>query len=448
MTEPWSTPGDVPYPWTARPVQRFTRTRRVAVHGQGEVWEARLEGSDEPYALKFLLQTPQEEARRDDIRRFQREVRAQSSLIHPGIMPIVASNFEESPPWYVMPFAARSLRDWLSDPWGMIGESESIAVVLTIADALGFAHAQGVIHRDVKPENVLYLTGTWVLSDFGLCRDINADSTTFTMTGAALGTLAYMAPEQWADAHNVGPAADIYALGRVLYECLTRKVPWPAAKIEMVPDRFKYIVARCLADEPADRYPSMEALANDLRALSAPGTDLALPVEHAQVLSEKVAEGESGAAGDLLRFILGNLSDEIFIRTFLPSVTPPVLAAVRAAGPAGFAEVIRRFDQVSEGSQPFSWTDSAALFLERVYGISSEPEIRALCMNRILILGTEHNRWAVRDVYVRIMSRLTSPEEILMVATQLSNYPAGAGFIRPAAAAISLPLAIRAALAA
>lgn len=420
----------------------YRKVTRIAVQGQGEVWKVQREGASGMFAQKFLLQTSSD----DDVKRFHREVRTQSALMHPGIMPIFAVDFESVPPWYVMPLADYSLRDRLKNG-ETFSEDDSVALVLQVASALGHGHHEGVIHRDVKPENILWLDGRWVVSDFGLCRDYTAESTTVTRTGTTLGTLPYMAPEQWTAPHNVGARADVYGVGKVLYECLTGELPWPTVKPELVQDRFKYIVSKCLDVDPVNRYPSLDALVVDLTALAAP-EDLTLPIEYAQSLAGRVAANDYEAVPDLLKFILKNLSDEVFLRNFLPSITPPVLASLRQENLVAFHQIVKAFDRVATGSQVFSWTDSAATFLERVFIISSEAEIRELVLKRLLILGTEHNRWAVREVYVRIISGLSSPQEVLMVATQLSGYPEGAKFIRPAVEDVSLPLRIQQAVAA
>lgn len=463
--DPWGVKNDNPWgakkdpdPWGTSPAPSpeappvstrltFHRTALIARHGQGEVWRATLENSDNLYALKFLLQPQQDVRDIGSIRRFEREVRAQSTLTHAGIMPVVTSNFSDSPPWFVMPLAEHSLRDVLSEDRAL-PEDECVTIISQIAEALAHAHQDGVIHRDVKPENILWLNKRWVLSDFGLCRDYGADSTTYTQAGTMLGTLPYMAPEQWTDPHNVQAQADIFAIGRVFYEILTGKVPWPNLQMERVPDRFKYIITKCLNEAPARRYASVDAFMTDLQALTASQTDLALPIDHAQKLAERVAANDPSATTELIHFVLGNVSDEIFLGGFLPSVTPPVLAAMQNQDQMAFTQIVRAFDLVCSGSHPFSWTDSAARLLERVFNISNDPNTRQMVLARILRLGTEHNRWAVREIYVNIIANLTDAHDILMVAGQLSDYPQGAVFIREVTDNISLPRRIVEALAA
>ncbi|MCS5480955.1 serine/threonine protein kinase [Corynebacterium sp. YIM 101645] len=430
-----------PVPASASPeatMHFYQPISKIAHHGQGEVWKAIRVGSNGEFAQKFLHQSDQEES----LKRFYREIRAQSGLIHPGIMPIYAVNFEVSPPWYVMPLAEYSLRDYLTDK-KILEENEAVALALEISAALQYAHEQGIIHRDIKPENILYLNDHWVVSDFGLCRDHNAMSTTLTQLGTALGTIQYMAPEHWKDVHNVGAPADVYAVGKILYECLTGEMAWPSANTDLIPDRFKYVINKCLEDNPAKRYSSLIAFSRDLEALSSFEEDLALPIEHAKTLAGEVSEHKPGSAAKLLKFILKNLSDEVFLRNFLPSVTPPVLQALRNESAGNFRQIIYAFDQVSSGPQPFVWTDSAALCLERVFEISPEHEIRELVLQRLLTLGTEHNRWAVRSTYLRIISTLTSPQDILIVVNQLKEYPEGADFVSPAADNYSLPRLIQ-----
>lgn len=444
---PWNFKQDedvTPVPPSASPeatMHFYKPVSKIAHHGQGEVWKAVRLGSNGEFAQKFLHQNAQEE----NLKRFYREIRAQSGLVHPGIMPIYAVNFEVAPPWYVMPLAEYSLRNHLVAN-GSLEESKAIALILEISAALQYAHDQGIIHRDIKPENILYLNNRWVVSDFGLCRDHNGTSSTLTQVGMALGTIQYMAPEHWKDVHNVGAPADVYAVGKVLYECLTGEMAWPSANANLIPDRFKYVINKCLEENPAKRYSSLTAFSRDLEALSSFEEDLALPIEHAKALAGQVSEHKPGSAAELLKFILKNLSDEVFLRNFLPSATPPVLQSLRNESTANFQQIIRTFDQVSSGSQPFVWTDSAALFLERVFEISPEHEIRELVLQRLLTLGTEHNRWAVRTVYLRIISALTSPQDILIVANQLSNYPEGAEFVSHAADNYSLPRVVQEAL--
>lgn len=443
---PWGAPSLAPA--AAPEPMRFSRTDLIARHGQGEVWRATLRGSEKLYALKILLDPQPGVQNIGPVRRFEREVRAQSTLTHAGIMPVVASNFIDSPPWFVMPLAEYSLRDLLQQEGPELSHDECVSIVSQLAEALAHAHQDGVIHRDVKPENLLWLDERWVLSDFGLCRDYGADSTTYTQAGTALGTLPYMAPEQWTDPHNVKAPADIFSIGRVFYELLTGRVPWPSIQMERVPDRFKYIVTKCLNEAPNSRYSSVEAFMTDLQALTASQTDLALPLDHAQQLAEKVAANDPAATVELVHFVLRNVSDEIFLGKFLPSVTPPVLAALQNHDHSAFAQIVRAFDRVCSGSHPFSWTDSAGRCLNRVFRISDDPALRQLVLARILRLGTEHNRWAVREIYVSLIASLTDAHDILMVANQLSDYPEGAAFIRGGIDHVSLPPRIVEALAA
>lgn len=453
-SDPWGfLPSDTDGGWSKQ-TSHYSKKKLIAQHGQGEVWLGELAGTEKEFAIKYLLTYPGAAADKATVRRFEREVRAQSTLDHPGIMPVIFSNFDEDPPWFVMPLAWGSLRTLFENiapgsQSAKLPEVQATTLILEVAEALSHAHKEGIIHRDIKPENILYLDGKWVLADFGLCRDHTSTSTTLTKLGAAYGTLEYMAPEQYGNAHNAEAPADIYAVGKVFFECLTGVLPYPTVDLTLVPPLFKYIIAKCLNPDPLARYVSLDAFINDVQALTTPqNNDLALPIDHAQKLSAAVLAGNPQAVGQLTQFLLAHSNDEIFLGGFLPYVVPPVMAAIQKENQNAFEQIIRAFDNVCAGGHPFSWTDSAARFLESIFRMSGDPDIRQMVLARILRLGTEHNRWAVRDIYVKIIKDISFAPEVLMVANQLSDYPEGAAFVRQVTEGISLPLRIQQALAA
>ncbi|MGH7619232.1 MAG: protein kinase domain-containing protein, partial [Gemmatimonadaceae bacterium] len=159
--------------------------------------------------------------------RFEREIRLAAKLQHPHILGLHDSGAADDLLYYVMPFVkGESLRDRL-DRDGMLPVEEAVAITLEVNDALGYAHANGVIHRDIKPENILLSEGHALVADFGIARAISEGGTgsKLTQTGMSMGTAAYMAPEQ-ASGEVVGPTADLYSLGCMLYEMLAGEPPF------------------------------------------------------------------------------------------------------------------------------------------------------------------------------------------------------------------------------
>ncbi|MBX6315701.1 MAG: serine/threonine protein kinase, partial [Isosphaeraceae bacterium] len=249
----------------------------------GVVYRARQVGLGRIVALKRLLRG--EAAASEDVARFRAEAEAAARLDHPHIVPVFNVAEHAGEPYFLMKFVAgTTLARRLAE--GPLPPIEAARLLAPVARAIQHAHEHGVLHRDLKPSNILIdPDGHPYVGDFGLAKRIDADAS-LTQTGAILGTPSYMAPEQAAGSRGpVGPAADVYALGAILYQMLTGRPPFQAAspidtirlvlEQDPVPPRalnprvdpdLEMIALKCLQKPIELRYPSAAALADDLEA--------------------------------------------------------------------------------------------------------------------------------------------------------------------------------------
>jgi serine/threonine protein kinase len=261
----------------------------VAQGGMGVVYRARKPGTDRDLALKIL---PPALAKEEEFRlRFDREARALAGLSHPNIVRLHDYGVEDDLMFLVMEFVdGVSLRQQLRER--KISPPRALAVVLELCKALEFAHRERVIHRDVKPDNVLIdASGHVKLTDFGLALRIDAETARVTQTNYAVGTPHYMAPEQLERPEEIDHRVDIYSVGVVLYELLTRELPigrfpLPSTRAPIDP-AFDAVICRCLEKDPHDRYRNMAELRSALLAIpGAPrGADVPSPPPRPKISS-------------------------------------------------------------------------------------------------------------------------------------------------------------------
>ncbi len=224
-------PSNAPMPPTPRSLGQFELVRRIGEGGMGVVWEARAQGSGERVAVK-VLKTDNPEL----VARFARESRLIAAVKHPNVVDIrsVVVDPDRGPLAIVMDLLEGTDLAMLLDREGPLGEARVRRIFADVFDAVAAAHAIGIVHRDLKPQNVFLAKAegvdaeTPMLLDFGLARtlagsELGADS--LTQTGARLGTPSYMAPEQLYGEKGTDRAADVWALGVMLYECLAGERP-------------------------------------------------------------------------------------------------------------------------------------------------------------------------------------------------------------------------------
>ncbi|MBL8755138.1 MAG: protein kinase [Planctomycetes bacterium] len=279
--------------------RRFGDFRVLGELGRGAmgvVFDAEQVSSGQRVALKVMH--PHVARDLQSAARFQREARTAAALQHPGIVPVLGFGETEGSSWLAMArVEGRSLQRLLAafaDPRDvdhprardLFSDSRRLAKSLAdAADALEFAHRHNVVHRDVKPANLMCVDdGRMVVLDFGLATARDDDAPSLTRSGDLLGTPLYMAPEQARGAQNGTAASDVYSLGAVLYECLCGQPPVASGPLAgvidailnqdpiaprrlrpSVPEDLARIALQCLEKEPERRYPSAAALADDLR---------------------------------------------------------------------------------------------------------------------------------------------------------------------------------------
>ncbi|MFG2008613.1 protein kinase [Micromonospora sp. NPDC048868] len=375
---------------------RYRLDERVATGGMGDVWRGKDLVLGRQVAVKVLL--PALVSDPDFIARFRAEARIMAALRHPGIVQVFDSGEDDLPDggradYLVMEFVTGQPLSKRIEAVGRLDVAETMAIVAQVAQALHAAHLGGIVHRDVKPSNLLVQEdGSVVLVDFGVARSTNI--TSITSTNAVPGTALYMAPEQ-AAGRPVSGATDIYALGAVTYCCLSGSPPFtgdnplqvavrhlddePPELPHDVPEAVRALVSRALAKDPADRFSSAAAMAEAARAAVSdpsaptamvpaaaaaggvdPGTRTDVPV--AASVARRRRRGTLVGAATAVLVALAGLGAALGAsrEADAPAVKVPQ-ATTPAAEPSGGAEApVKQEDAPVDPGRPFRPTGSTA----------------------------------------------------------------------------------------
>src|SRR5512138_453081 len=260
---------------------RYRLDERIAGGGMGDVWRGTDEVLGRTVAVKILLPALLDEP--GFAERFRGEARTMATINHPGVVDVYDYGSDQQLAFLVMEYVEGDALSRTLSRVGRLTPARTMALVAQAADALQAAHANGIVHRDVKPGNLLVRpNGTLVLTDFGIARSALVGQ--LTVAGSVLGTASYISPEQ-ASGGVATPLSDVYALGVVAYQCLSGRRPFEGdnpLEIAMrhvreqppplppdTPPAVRRIVDRSMAKDPAARFPTAAALGQVARQVAA-----------------------------------------------------------------------------------------------------------------------------------------------------------------------------------
>jgi len=301
-------------PSKAQRLGDFEVRKKLGQGGMGVVYLAQQVSLDRPVALKVL--SKELGARPAFVERFVREARAMAKINHPSVVNCYHVGEEKGLHYVAMELIdGRSMQDWLNQ-LGKLSVADAVLVTLVCAEALAHAHSLQMVHRDVKPDNILVTRkGVVKVSDLGLAKALDDDDHSMTQSGTGLGTPHYMPPEQARNAKHIDATCDIYALGVTLYHFITGALPFSADSVvelilskekgtykparqlnKEVSERLSLIIDKAMAKDKKARYQAMGEFIRDLESLHVAGESLGF-IEGEKAVIRRGSGAASGAVG-------------------------------------------------------------------------------------------------------------------------------------------------------
>ena len=402
---------------------KYRHIRKIGQGGFGEVWECERMNDGARVAQKKALTNLDD----DGLKRFAREVRILSKLDHPNIVKIIGRRLLTPPFWYIMPLYDHSLETIVPE---LVGEPERIAPIFSsVLDAVEYAHSEGVLHRDLNPRNVLMNGDTdLVISDFGLGRFVDSESTRQTQTGFHMGTVLYMPPEQLNDAKTADERADVYSLGRLLYELHTGPLVSLHQDVRQLPAGIAHIVSRCTQHDPWDRFQSITELKRAWGALIDVHTRVSVKEELRGLTADIAATGslDETIAVRFAELLEQNHDDSDLIHDLVMKLPASGVAAIWRVRKCGVGLVLKSWlSFINSQSWPFSYTDTIADHVHEMYSSIDDGPLRANMVVSLLKLARAHNRFHVYDVFSELMYHGRSAAELAELACECGKLSPG-----------------------
>lgn len=338
-------------------------------------------------------------------RRFAKEVKVQSAVSHPNIVPIYGSDLAANPPYYLMPLAESSLDKDLAKDRTLGGSF--VSVLSDIVAALEELHSMEIFHRDLKPQNVLRFSNgsgwTYAVSDFGLISMKESNLSELTKSGMGKGSDYYTAPEIHTDLRKASPQSDIYSLGCILHEMVGTEPRIPFREIREGGE-FAAILSGCTKDDPSKRFQSAKAVLDAILTVEfePKGTVSAASEDYLSMLT--AAEPPEPYVWERLAEFMEDAATKADVEAIFGKLTADRISTLCGANEMAAKRIGILFcDWVSETSFNFELCDAIANRVESFYGIG-DLELKVECLMALLAMGTSHNRWYVERQFARLCS--------------------------------------------
>lgn len=351
--------------------------------------------------------------------RFEREARLLDEVLdHENIVPVLHRNLTGEYPFFIMPLADGNVWDQIEEYAG--DEEWACRVFGQILDGMVYAHGKGVIHRDLKPENGLVLGDKVWLSDLGLGKNLEGGTVGLTKTMSGVGTEAYMAPEQFTDMKDTLPAADVFAIGKLLIALLTGKPPLVGTPdVSDLPEKYRYFVSRCCELKPENRYANARSAHEAFTRIVRPPE-----VEDVRGELEELVEAwfvrpvgeDSTVVEEIDQLLRDHPEEESLYTKQVPRLPADLVSQYMDELPDEFAAMLATYDNHVSGGLPYEYCDTVADFYASVFLRTDRIDVRKLIVSRLISLGSTHHRYHVRKQLLRVLGRLDEATEASTVA--------------------------------
>ena len=350
--------------------------------------------------------------------RFRRELRLmQESLNHPHVNTVIQhGDFADAGEiWCAMPLAVSSLADEIDSLRGDVALIVDLA--RQVCAGVGYVHEQGVLHRDLKPGNILRSAeGLWLISDFGLARENERKSEALTSTLAqGMGTYIYASPEQWARPKHADARDDVFSVGKILQHAITGELPLVAA--DQIPESaLRPVIQR--ATGPRDsRYRTMADLLGAIeQAVANYSTDWEAPEDKLTRLRPRLTAEilDTVAADELLQWLLTNDEEDFdSAARALMAASRDVVEHLWAVNPTAFRAAFLNVARWMEGGFGFDYCDNIANSARMICNVTSDTDILRAAVAGLVELGASHSRWHVRDVLVDMLQGIRDHDRLV-----------------------------------